>query len=269
MRTRGYSAYSMTSRFWDVRQAKPAHTVETPGPNINLTYSQDGNTVAVGDRTDLISFIDTRTYAIVHQFRSKIEVNEMIFSPDGRAILLSTGEGTVEIHAYPALNLLEKLNAHSSQVFCLALDSRGRYLATGGADALVCLWDTEEWYCQKTLGKFDYPVRALSFSWDGEYLASASEEHIIDIVSPFCSVSIVQQLIGLSVFCPDRYLDTQDPHNGSYQRSRFSSDQILHRLCRRRQGVCVFSDWPWWYPAHRIRQNLWAPCRVTISLQDL
>jgi len=51
----------------------------------------------------------------------------------------------------------------------------------GSADALVSLWDADELACLRTFSRLEWPVRAISFSYDGKLLASASEDTIIDI----------------------------------------------------------------------------------------
>lgn len=57
----------------------------------------------------------------------------------------------------------------------------GKYFATGSADALVSVWDAEELACVRVLSRLDWPVRTISFSYDGKLLASASEDLLIDI----------------------------------------------------------------------------------------
>jgi len=58
----------------------------------------------------------------------------------------------------------------------LALSPTGRYLATGGSDALITLWDTEDWVCRRTLGAMVGSVRSVGFSWDGAYVVGGSDE---------------------------------------------------------------------------------------------
>ncbi|CDW96962.1 hypothetical protein, partial [Sporisorium scitamineum] len=55
-----------TVRVWDVR-SKPSDTaITTPGANINIAYHPTGNYIAVGDKTDTVSIIDTRQNRILH-----------------------------------------------------------------------------------------------------------------------------------------------------------------------------------------------------------
>lgn len=54
-----------TVRFWDIRQGKATHVIPTQGQNINMAISPDGKMVVVGDRRDVITFIDAGTGKII------------------------------------------------------------------------------------------------------------------------------------------------------------------------------------------------------------
>uniref|UniRef100_A0A8C9YLD9 THO complex 3 n=1 Tax=Sander lucioperca TaxID=283035 RepID=A0A8C9YLD9_SANLU len=82
---------------------------------------------------------------------------------------------------YPELKPIQSINAHPSNCICIKFDPMGKYFATGSADALVSLWNVEELVCVRCFSRLDWPVRTLSFSHDGKMLASASEDHFIDI----------------------------------------------------------------------------------------
>lgn len=51
----------------------------------------------------------------------------------------------------------------------------------GGADAVVTIWSLPELVCVCTLPRLEWPVRTISFSHDGRFIASASEDAFIDI----------------------------------------------------------------------------------------
>jgi THO complex subunit 3 len=64
------------------------------------------------------------------------------------------------------------------------MDPRGKYLAVGGSDALISLWDTQDWMCKHTLGHMEGPLRSVAFSWDGSYVVGGSDEGTgLEIVS--------------------------------------------------------------------------------------
>ena len=67
------------------------------------------------------------------------------------------------------------------------LSNCGKFFAVGGADAIVSIWDAEEFCPIRTMSRLEWPVRTLSFSYNSGLLAAASEDHIIDI----CNVRTV------------------------------------------------------------------------------
>ena len=118
-------------------------------------------------------------------------------------ILTHMSEHAIRIVDVPSLALRENLAAHVGGCVAAALDPRGRYLASGGFDSIVNLFDTSEWIAARTItvcecvfcfvysrarqaSKLTLNARQaisdLSFSHDGEYLAIAGAGNYIDIV---------------------------------------------------------------------------------------
>lgn len=170
-----------TVRLWDQRTGKCTTTVQTEGENINICWSPDGKNIAVGDKNDTINIIDTRTFEIVSKQQYNMEVNEISWNIAGDLFYLTTGQGTIKIFDYPSFKLLHTLRAHTANCYCIEIDPRGRYLAAGSADATVSLWDLESYTCLRSMTELRWPVRTISFSHDGQFLASASEDSYIDI----------------------------------------------------------------------------------------
>ncbi|KAK7208272.1 WD40-repeat-containing domain protein [Myxozyma melibiosi] len=67
------------------------------------------------------------------------------------------------------------MNAHRTGITCMEFDQRGQFLALGSNDSLVSIWDTQELACIRTIGKSAFPVKSISFSFDGAYLAVSLE----------------------------------------------------------------------------------------------
>lgn len=169
-------------RIWDIRGgSKCAASVATSGENINVTWSPDGNTIAVGNRDDVISFIDARKHKVIKTTKFPFEVNEIEWDETGKRFYLTTGLGTVEVLSFPKMQTLHTLQAHTAGCYCIAFDPMGKHFAVGSADALVSVWDLSESVCVRTLTRLEWPVRTVSFSHDGAYLASASEDLFVDV----------------------------------------------------------------------------------------
>ena len=100
-----------------------------------------------------------------------------------------TGTGTVEIFRYADMlrggepASAHTLHAHTANCYCIEFDPSGEHFAVGGADAVVSVWSASELVCLRTCTRLEWPVRTLSFSHDGAYLASGSEDTCIDVAS--------------------------------------------------------------------------------------
>jgi THO complex subunit 3 len=79
--------------------------------------------------------------------------------------------------SYPSFDVDHTLKAHASSCLCVNLAPNGRYIATGGSDALITLWDTTDLICQRTMfSEYGGAVRGLSWSFDGRYICGACDE---------------------------------------------------------------------------------------------
>ncbi|KAJ4821909.1 THO complex subunit 3 [Turnera subulata] len=192
-----------TVRLWDARSGKCSQQTELTGENINITYRPDGTHIAVGNRDDELTILDVRKFKPIHRRKFNYEadpspcvteafsitgtsvflVNEIAWNMTGEMFLLTTGNGTVEVLAYPSLQPLDTLMAHTAGCYCIAIDPKGRYFAVGSADSLVSLWDISQMLCVRTFTKLEWPVRTVSFNHTGDYIASASEDLFIDIAN--------------------------------------------------------------------------------------
>ena len=94
----GTASGDKTVRIWDARLQKGVDTIQTKGDNINISWSPDGNSIAVGNKEDLITFIDVRTGKISQEVPFKFEVNEICWNPSSDLFFLTTGEGSIHIY---------------------------------------------------------------------------------------------------------------------------------------------------------------------------
>ncbi|KAJ1363127.1 hypothetical protein KIN20_022904 [Parelaphostrongylus tenuis] len=83
----------------------------------------------------------------------------------------------------PELELVRTVAAHSGQSNCVALavSPDGKRVAVGASDALCFIWSIHETICERNLGRLDYHVRAVAFTYDSQLIATGSEDHCIDI----------------------------------------------------------------------------------------
>jgi THO complex subunit 3 len=111
----------------------------------------------------------------------RYQVNELAFlgacGTPSRLLLQATGNNNqVEVLQWPDYKRVATLRGHTAPVLSMGIDAAERYIATGGGDAVVGLWDAEDFICLRTYTQMDSSIRALCFSHDSRYLAMAGED---------------------------------------------------------------------------------------------
>ncbi|EIE21065.1 WD40 repeat-like protein [Coccomyxa subellipsoidea C-169] len=175
------AAYEKVIRIYDTRSGKSATQISTPGKNLYLAWSpHDPNLMATGAENNTVSFIDLRRNKVLKSVKNNQLVNELAFTQDGKLFLQATDSG-VEMYKLPDHEKLSSLNGHTGTVLTITLDSRDRYLASGGADAIAAVWDLETLSCIRTCTQMDGEIKTLSISHDSQYLAYAGEQDMVVI----------------------------------------------------------------------------------------
>lgn len=118
------------------------------------------------------------TPTVGEKFPQSTQTNEMRFnwSRPPTHLFLTRVDGTVSIKSYPAMKTLHTLNAHTSSCMSIALAPNARYMAIGASDALISLWDTTDWVCQRTVDSSVGMIKSVSFSFDGSFVVGADDE---------------------------------------------------------------------------------------------
>lgn len=62
-----------------------------------MCWSPDGQTIAVGNKEDLVTFIDVKAHKARAEEQFKFEVNEISWNNDGDLFFLTSGQGSIHI----------------------------------------------------------------------------------------------------------------------------------------------------------------------------
>ncbi|KAG5454558.1 THO complex subunit 3 [Clonorchis sinensis] len=121
-------------RLWDCRSKKDPITAQLKGENINLAWSSDARCIAVGNKTDLISWLDVRAgLKPIQSEQFNFEINEFAWKPNTDIFLLTTGLGSILVYSGKPGDMRREtsLQAHPVNAMCLQFTNSGRYFAVG------------------------------------------------------------------------------------------------------------------------------------------
>lgn len=211
-----------TVKFWDVKTRTLLNEVKGLGETFTLAWAPDGQRLIVGNKDDMLYVLSPSESTPISSHQQDHQTNHVTFDWGGERIFATTASGGCRILGFPSLEpayLYEYkdaakaefiLNGHTSSCIAAELHPFNKYLATGGTDSLISIWDTTEWNCQRTITKMVGPVRSLSFSFDGNYIVGGTDEgngleiHYIETGEHLCTFKTASSS-HIVAWAPNRY----------------------------------------------------------------
>lgn len=140
----------------------------------SVALSPDGNLIASAAERVLLWNASTMTKIAPLEYESVVW--SVDFSPDGRWLVSTHGDGSILIWDVENRELEANLREHSGGVRAIALSPDGKRLATASEDHSVILWDTDHGRKETVLMAHGTRVSAAAFSPDGSWLVT-SDQH--------------------------------------------------------------------------------------------
>lgn len=191
-------------KVWDVRYTDPCVSVKLRNENMTVCWSNNGTTIAVADKSEIVSFIDTRSnFRVFKDQKFQFEVGEITWNQENDLFFVTSGDGNIHVLSYPDLKTLTVIDAFASPCVCIRFDATGEYFAVGSNDAISSVWDSQNLACIQAIDRPEWPVKTVSFSHDSRYLASGSEDSFIDIAD----IHTGEQVAAIDVNSPTLTLD--------------------------------------------------------------
>ena len=148
-------------------------------PVTALAFSPDNKTLVSGGYKEVLLW-DAATGQLVRKVGGLSgQVRSVAFSKDGRKLALAAGiagrSGTVALLDLESSAITEIQHA-KDEMLAVAFSTDGKWLATGGTDSIVRVWNLEAREAALELkGHTDW-ISGLAFSSDGKLLASGSAD---------------------------------------------------------------------------------------------
>ncbi|KAJ4380429.1 hypothetical protein N0V86_003784 [Didymella sp. IMI 355093] len=163
-------------RFWDIRSKASVGEVKVGEQPFTLAWTPDGSEIVAGRKDNVLVSIDRAALRTLAEHRMPGQTNQCVFDWSGKHLFLTSGDGSIKVVDYPSFDQVLNLSAHTSSCYATSMSPSGEYLAAGGGDALVSLWDTQEWICVRTFDLTKEPVKSVDFSFDGSYITAGSDD---------------------------------------------------------------------------------------------
>ncbi|GAB0091607.1 Periodic tryptophan protein 2 [Sergentomyia squamirostris] len=113
---------------------------------------------------------------LIHSLNiSDYQIDTAVFNGSGDWIALGVaGVGQLLVWEWQSENYVMKQQGHACDMTCLTYSPDGQFVATGGDDGKVKLWNLHTGFCFITFSEHAAPVSAVEFSKNRKFLVSAS-----------------------------------------------------------------------------------------------
>lgn len=165
------------ARLWDAESGKPLIPPLPHAAEVRvIAFSPDNNLFITAGKQ--VHFWDVKTgMPMGEPLPLKGQAHVLAFSPDGKQLMT---DGGGQIHLWDVEKRTEIASIpHSPLISTAAFSPDGKFLAIGGYDNAVRLWDVKKREVARTLTYHQKDVVNLRFSPDGLVLATASNDETV------------------------------------------------------------------------------------------
>lgn len=180
---------------WDVSQSqfdaqrktmslKPFHLIKTAAPLQRISWSRDGSKICILDRDNGLTLVDGHEYTESNRIRpepssTSSKMHCFVWSQDDRYIVTATKDGAVQCYDVRTLSKVHEFEIGSC--FSLELSGDCKWIATGGADSMINIFDSNHLIQKFAFNAGDTAVNEVAFNWNSKLIASSSDDHSIKI----------------------------------------------------------------------------------------
>lgn len=142
-----------------------------------------GNEIFVGTGDGVLAVIDVEERSVKKHIKlSSKSIRVMSIAAEKRQLALGLSDHSIKIldlsdNFKPLANLV----GHTNSVFALNFSPDEKHLVSGGRDAHMKFWESENYTLSESIVAHMYAINYLSFKEDGKYLVSCSMDKSIKV----------------------------------------------------------------------------------------
>lgn len=186
-----------TIRLWDRHQGRQLHCLNGHTSHVrSLCFSPDGQYLVSGGWDNLWILWDVPQARLLCVVREELRFgdngfNSVAVSADGQWLATGNENGMIQLWGLPTCDLVHVFKTSestasppTSAINCVAFHPQEPLLVSGNQRGDIDLWHVKNHTHQGRIGSHNRAVQALSFSPDGQVLASAGRDPAIFLWSP-------------------------------------------------------------------------------------
>lgn len=150
-----------------------------PSTQFESAISPDGTRMTALNTNNLVAW-DLVTGDVVFS-TARSEASHVFYAPDKTEIYTLNSEGVLLIHDANTGALKDDLLAHPNFNNIVGFHADNGWMAVGGLDGSVKVWDPFERISRVTIDAHTLQVLGLAFSSDGSLLATAGQERVVTV----------------------------------------------------------------------------------------
>ncbi|XP_065369426.1 periodic tryptophan protein 2 homolog [Calliphora vicina] len=139
-------------------------------------YNRQTKVLVVGFSTGSFYLYELPEVNMIHSLSiSDYAISSALFNITGDWVALASKEmGQLMVWEWQSEQYIMKQQGHSSEMSCVSYSPDGQYIATGGEDSKVKLWNTQSGFCFVTFSEHTSGVTGVQFSRSKKFLVSCS-----------------------------------------------------------------------------------------------
>lgn len=285
-------------RLWPVghSEAEPIRLDDHQSPVTTVAFSPDDRLLATGGDDSITRLwslaavlADGEAAEPLIELSHPDDVLDADFSADGRWLATGNKDGTVQIWELSTIfnDEMEVIDSapeplilpgHTDWAKAVAFSADGRWLATASLDRTVLLWDLTGLAEAETAADlptplvvrgYQGPIQALTFSDDGRWLATGSDDSMVrlwrleELTSEVSDEGVTtarpvilrdrENFVRAVAFSPDGSLLAAASQNGNVRLWHLSLDELVEVACARAGRNFSREEWQLYFPNREYR----------------